>query len=451
MFRRSLRYGAVLDDRSWALLRRLTRWLDQFKPCFGHRAQVASLTQYVYGLLGDSARKSMQAMLARVTEPVSYQAFQHFITHAPWEVGPLWRRLLAVLPARRGVLILDDTGFPKQGTQSVGVARQYSGTLGRIANCQVAVTAALWTGVRAWLLGAELYLPAGWLTPARRQQARIPARVRFQEKWRVALTLIRRARAAGLRLDLVVADAGYGDAHRVRTALTRWRLAYVLGVSSTLSVWPGQPRLVPPPPQPRGGRPRTRAVVTSAPTSAAAWAARQPWRTWRRVAWRNGPNRPWAALFLAVRVTPVVLWRRKQRVHEVWLLCQRPLGATAVTKHDRYFLSNLPTTTSLRALVRAAHHRWAIEQQYQELKTELGFDHVEGRSYPGWHHHAVITAVTYAFLQTERMRRRDGPRLTFPQARAIVQEIFTGLLFVSRPRYIHWMRQAEHRFRQLRM
>ena len=200
----------MLDEQSWALLRRLTRWLDPFKVCFGHRAQVASLTQYVQGLLGDSARKSMQAMLARVTEPRSYQAFQHFITHAPWDVGPVWRRLLAVLPERRGVLILDDTGFPKQGTHSVGVSRQYSGTLGKIGNCQVAVTAALWTGVRAWLLGAELYLPEAWLTADRRHAARIPAGVRFQEKWRLALTLIRRVRTAGIQIDMVVADLPIG-------------------------------------------------------------------------------------------------------------------------------------------------------------------------------------------------------------------------------------------------
>jgi SRSO17 transposase len=443
----------VLDEQSWALLRRLTRWLDQFKICFGHRAQVASLTQYVHGLLGDSPRKSMQAMLARVTEPVSYQAFQHFITYAPWDVAPLWRRLLAVLPERRGVLIIDDTGFPKQGTHSVGVGRQYSGTLGKIANCQVAVTAALWTGVRAWLLGAELYLPEPWLTPARRQQARIPSRVRFQEKWRLALTLIRRARAAGLQPDLVVADAGYGDAQPFRTALDRLDLAYILGVSSTLTVWPGIPRVVRPPPQPRGGRPRTRAVIASdpAPVSVATWAAQQPRRAWRRVSWRNGQNRPWAARFVAVRVTPVVLWRRKQRLQEVWLLCQRPLGATTASKHDKYFVSNLPGTTSLPGLVRAAHQRWAIEQQYQDLKDELGFDHFEGRSYPGWQHHAVITAIAYAFLQKERMRPRAGPRLTFPQVRAIVQEIFTGLLFISRPRYMQWMRHAETRFRQLRI
>ena len=125
----------MLDDTAWALLRRLTRWLDQFKICFGHRAQLVSLRQYVDGLFSDSGRKSMQAMLARVTEPASYQTFQHFITHAPWDAEPVWRRLRAVVPERRGVLILDETSFPKQGTHSVGVARQYCGALGKVANC----------------------------------------------------------------------------------------------------------------------------------------------------------------------------------------------------------------------------------------------------------------------------------------------------------------------------
>jgi SRSO17 transposase len=435
----------VLDDRSWALLRRLTRFLDQFKSCFGHRAQVASLTQYVHGVLGDSARKSMQAMLARVTAPVSYQAFQHFITHAPWRVGPVWRRLLTVLPERRGVLVLDDTGFPKQGTHSVGVSRQYSGTLGKIANCQVAVTAALWTGRRAWLVGAELYLPEAWLTPERRQQAHIPPAVRFQEKWRLALTLIRRARRAGLQIDLVAADAGYGDGLPFRTALERLHLPYMLGVAGNLALWVGSPTV--------GDRRYTRGVTAASvgAIQAAQWAAQQPGRAWRRVSWRNRSQRAWAAQFVAVRVTPVGLWRHHQRFAEQWLLCQRPTGATTATVHDRYFVSNLPRTTSLRALVQAAHQRWAIEQQYQELKTELGLDHFEGRSYPGWQHHVVITAIAYAFLQTERLRPRPGLRLTLPQACAIVQEIFTGLLFISRPQYMRWMRQAETRFHQLRI
>jgi SRSO17 transposase len=212
-------------------MNRLARWLEPFEDCFGHVAQHGAFRRYLHGLLRDSPRKSMSSMLTRIHDPGSYQAFQHFITHAPWDVAPVWRRLLSRIPERRGVLILDDTGFPKQGRHSVGVQRQYSGTLGKIGNCQIAVTAALWTGVRAWLLGAELYLPEGWLTRERRQQARIPAHVSFQEKWRLALALVDRVRRAGIDVELVAADAGYGDILEFRAALERRALAYMLGIS----------------------------------------------------------------------------------------------------------------------------------------------------------------------------------------------------------------------------
>ena len=125
------------------------KWLEAFKPCFGHRAQVLALRRYVQGLLSDSTRKSMEAMLARVTDPGSYQAFQHFITDAPWKAEQVWRQLRTLIPEREGLLIFDGTSFPKQGPASVGVARQYCGALGKIANCQVATTVALWTQVRA--------------------------------------------------------------------------------------------------------------------------------------------------------------------------------------------------------------------------------------------------------------------------------------------------------------
>src|SRR4030095_8973860 len=130
--------------------------------------------------------------------PITYQGFHHFITHAVWDADRVWRRLLEVLPERRGVLIIDGTSFPKQGTHSVGVARQYCGALGKIANCQVAVTVALWTGGGAYLLGATLYLPKEWVTAAARDRARIPGTVPFQEKWRQALTLLRQVRASGV-------------------------------------------------------------------------------------------------------------------------------------------------------------------------------------------------------------------------------------------------------------
>jgi SRSO17 transposase len=435
-----LPFAAVGDPDATARIRRLVRWLEHFKPCFGHRAQLVSLRSYVQGLISDSGRKSMQAMLARVTEPVSYQAFQHFITYAPWQADVVWRRLRAVLPERRGTFILDSTGIPKQGPHSVGVARQYCGALGKVANCQVAVTAALWTGVRAWMLGALLYLPEEWLTAEQRATARIPTGVRFQEKWRQGLTLLRRARAAGLELTAVVADAEFGDVTAFRTALHRLHLPYAVGISSHLTVFRGRPRLVRPRPRPTRGRPRTRPRVAKrhTPVALRTVAAQLPAAAWRRVTWRNGSNPKRRARFAALRVTPAHEWRSGRLAPEVWLLCEQEAGATARIKH--YFV-HLPATTPLPALVRLAHQRWAIEQQYQELKGELGLDHFEGRSYPGWEHHVVLTAVAHAYLQRERMQPTTGPPLTFPAIRAIVQEIFTGLLFAQRPQYGKWLDQ----------
>lgn len=438
----------MLDEASWALLGRLTRWLDQFKRCFGHRAQRVSLREYIDGLLGDSPRKSMQAMLGRVTEPRSYQAFQHFITHAPWHAQAVWRRLLEVIPDREGVLILDDTPFLKQGTHSVGVARQYVSTLKAIANCQIAVTAALWTGARAWLLGAALYLPQEWLSAEGRAEAQIPATVRFQEKWRLALTLVRRVRAAGLRLTCVIADAGYGDIAGFRTALDRLPLHYIVGISSKTTVFSGTPTVRPPRYAGVGPRPRhPRLARNTIVYKVGTLIAQHPARAWRRVSWRNGNHRPWTAEFLGVRVTPVVDWRNRHALREVWLLAERGVGAAIP---HRYYFSNLPATTSVVRIARVIHQRWAIEQQYQDLKTELGLDHFEGRSYTGWHHHVVLSAVAYAFLQTERRRRRGEPSLTFPQVRAIVQEIFTGLLFITRDQYWRWL-QAGRQLLPLRI
>jgi SRSO17 transposase len=437
----------VLDRRAWALLRRLTGWLDQFKDCFGHRAQRVSLRSYVEGLLSDSPRKSMAAMLARVTEPASYEALQQFITDAPWDADRVWRRLRAAVPVRAGILILDETSFPKQGTRSVAVARQYCGAVGKVASCQVAVTAALWSGGRAWPMGALLYVPEPWATDAaRRGTARIPAALRFQEKWRLALTLWRRVRAAGVQVTAVVADAEYGDNTTVRQAFHRAHVPYAFGISPTLTVFRGTPllRIDPHAPRPRN---RPHGWPDQDPLAVRVLSDALPPTAWARVSWRNGTNDPWEADFAAVRVTPAHDWRRRQLAPEVWLLCERGLGPTGRRKH--YFVS-LPATAPLSAVVRLAHQRWAIEQHYQDLKSELGLDHFEGRTYPGWHHHIVISAIAYAFLQKERMRSAVYPGLTFPAIRAIVQEVFTGLLFASRPVYMKWLNEAQARH-QLRI
>jgi SRSO17 transposase len=422
-----------------AWLDRLSGWLEPFEVCFTHVAQRGAFRRYLLGLLSDSRRKSMSAMLERVHDPGTYQSFQHFITDAPWTVAPVWRQLRAVIPDRTGVLILDGTSFPKQGAHSVGVARQYCGTLGKTANCQVAVTAALWTGGRAWMVGARLYLPEEWLTPDQRQRARIPPSVRFQEKWRLALTVLQQARASGLTVTAVVADAEFGNNATLRRTLHRARLPYALGVASDVNVFLGTPVLQPPGAPPWTGRPRTRPQLSAGTQAieARVWAAAQAPPQWRLITWRNGTNRPWRARFCAIRVTPAHGWRERRLAPEVWLLCERDRGPEPRTK---YYLVNLPATASLKQLVQLAHQRWAIEQQYQELKDELGLDHFEGRSLPGWEKHVVLSALAYAWLQHER--RRAGARLpTLPVARAVITEILTAHFFVTRPHYLRTMQQ----------
>ena len=428
----------MLDRTATAWLRRLLTWLEPFDDGFSRRSQRGALRRYVTGLLNDSRRKSMEAMWARLSDPGTYQAFQHFITHASWDAESVWTRLRERIPERAGVLILDGTSFPKQGTASVGVARQYCGARGKIANCQTAVTVALWTGVRAWVLGATLYLPEEWLTPRQRARAQIPAAVQFAPKWQLALTLLRQVRAAGFTVTAVVGDAEFGDNATLRRTLHRAQLPYALGVSSDLKVFIGTPTLQAPLSLTGQGRPRTRPHLSpdTSTIEARAWAATQPPRHWRLVSWRNGTNPAWRAHFCAVRVTPAHEWREARRLApEVWLLCERELAGG---DRRRYYLVDLPPTASLRALVSLAHQRWAIEQQYQELKDEIGLDHFEGRSLPGWQRHVVLTAIAYSFLQHER-RLRGQTHLTLPRVRAVIQEVLTAHFFMTQPHYLKWM------------
>ncbi len=320
----------MLDRHAWALLGRLTRWLDQFKDCFGHRAQHVSLRQYVDGLLGDSARKSMAAMLARVTEPTSYQAFQHFITHAPWDADRVWRRLRRSC-RRQGILILDETSFPKQGPHSVGVARQYCGALGKVANCQVAVTAALWTGQRAWPLGALLYLPEAWTSDA------APAGGADSRQRPFSGEVASRADACAPRAGRGLHADGRRGRRRVRRQSPSARDAasrgvpYALGISPTLTVFRGTPRCASI--RPTSPAQPARRVARPGPDQRPTLSATLPPRAWRRVTWRNGTNPPWGADFAAVRVTPATDWRHRRLAPEVWLLCERGVGPTGRRKY----------------------------------------------------------------------------------------------------------------------
>jgi len=391
-----------------AVLERLGKFLDQFAGCFGRRAQRDGASRYIQGLLNDSERKSMQPMDARLPEsdPASYQRLQHFITHSPWSTTKVWSRLRAELPVRQGLLLVDETAFPKHGQDSVAVGRQYCGALGKIANCQVAVTTALLTDQLAWPTTMELYLPEDWAEdPARRDGVGIPRTVRFRAKWRIALTHIRQVRAAGLQVDGVLADAAYGNVHAFRTALDRMRLRYAVGVASRLAV------------QVKGARRRCPISLV---------IKRLPRQAWRRIGWAQGTKGPLVARFAALRVRPT------PRSAECWLLAERPL-----TPHGARtaYLVNLPATASLRELVRLARSRWPIEQHYREFKDELGLDHFEGRSYHAWNHHVVIAALTFTFVNLERQRGTMPPP-TFSHVRSWLREIVAMLYLVETPRLL---------------
>jgi SRSO17 transposase len=394
----------VTEVRARALLTRLGAFLDQFVTCFSRRAHRTYASRYLQGLLNDSGRKSMQPMHGRLSDPGSYQGLQHFITHSTWAARPFWRRLREVIPVRVGILAIDDTGLPKQGTASVGVQRQYCGALGKIANCQVAVSTALIAGKLAWLTSLELYLPQAWMDDEHRAGARIPRQLPFREKWRIAVAHVRTVLQAGFTLEAVVADAAYGEIATFRAALERLGVAYVVAVPYFVGA---------------------RLTGTTTRDSLAAIANSLAPSAWHRIRWGHGTKGPLEARFAAVRVT--IPKSRSER----WLLCQESL----VDGERQYYFSNLAPDTSLKTLVRIARSRWAIELQYRDLKTELGLDHFEGRSYPGWTHHAILAAMTFNFLQLERSRRRE-PLPTFPEIRDLIREVMAALLWTARPGWL---------------
>ncbi len=389
----------MTTDSARALLRRLGVFLDGFSACFSRQPQREAASRYLDGLFNDSERKSMQAMHGRLSDPGQDQALQHFITQSPWDAARVWAQLRARVPVRAGIVAIDDTGFPKQGTHSVGVQRQYCGTWGKIGNGQVAVSSALIADGRTWPLVWDLYLPASWMDDApRRAAAGIPATEVFREKWRIALAQVRTILDAGFTITAVVVDADDGSNAAFRAGLERLGLAYGVAIRGEATF-----------------------AIANVPSTQAATAIADsaPDDAWETVTWGAGTQGPLTARFCAVRARPT-----KSR-EDRWLLCER-----SATDERKFYLLDLPATTPLRDLVPLARSRWPIEQQYRELKDDLGLDHFEGRSDRGWQHHVVLTAVAFTFLQLERGRAPTvALRPSLPTVRGWVREIF-GLLLV---------------------
>lgn len=415
--------------RDVQLLRRLAKFVTGFEDAFVRGGQAGQAERYVRGLLSDARRKNMEGMLRRISDPGQYQTLQHFITHSTWQADGIWRELRERASSRRGLLLIDDTSIPKQGRESVGVARQYCGALGKVANCQVIVTAALSSKRAVWPLAMGLYVGEEWCQDAdRRERARVPQNLQHRTKIQMAIDHVDLVRDAGTRIDCVLADAGYGDAIGFRDAIAERGLHYAVGVAKTTKVFIERPRFEVPAGR-SGGRPRSRKQLAKSsprPMTLDEIAASAPKSEWRRIAWRKGTKGNLEADFLLLRVTPAHRWLIGKEHQPVWLVCERTLGKDSVRK---YYLSNLPRRIAAKKLVAITHERWAIEQHYRDLKQETSLDHFEGRSYPGLQRHLALTAIAYTFLETERQRAHAQPGLSIGATREAVTEVVVFMLF----------------------
>lgn len=403
-----------MDARKLTKLRKdLTSFLDDVVGTLGNSRRRRWCESYVRGVLLDGQRKSIEPMAARLTKieqgTEDYeQALQQFINQSPWDEQAVLDRLQTWLGRQfvpDGLLILDDTGFPKQGQHSVGVARQYTGTLGKVASCQVAVTLQLATGREVLGVDARLYLPQAWTDDRERcAKSGIPAEVAYQPKWQLALAMLRRAHANGLS-GIVLADSLFGTVTEFRERLAAENWTYCVGIDSTLKVIAADADLGPVPKYSGRGKPPKRPLkVRGNPKSPSVkqWAV-EHLDDFRKVTWREGTKGKMAGRFAAWRVRPAHrLSAGKEPLGACWLLVEWPKDSEHPAK---FFFSNLPETTSLKRLVATAKSRWWIEHSYRELKDELGLDHFEGRSWRGWHHHIVLVLLAYAFLQHVRRQR----------------------------------------------
>ena len=396
---------------------RLDSYVEALTKALGHADRAAPFRSYIAGLLLPGARKSVEPMAARV-EPAhvqaarvqaAHQSLHHFVAKADWSDQALLAAVRAfVLPiiTQRGPIrgwMIDDTGIPKKGTHSVGVARQYCGQLGKRDNCQVAVTLSLAANHASLPVAHRLYLPQPWADDwDRRAKAGVPDDVAFQTKPQIALAQIRAAIDAGIPTATVLADAGYGVDTAFRDGITELGLTYVLGIQTSTSLWPPGTEPLPPKPWSRRKRPPSlvRRHAEHAPMSAKALAISLPKRAWRRLTWREGTNTTLTGRFAAVRVRPAHRdYNRPTPRPEEWVLIEWPKGEPEPTK---YWLSTLPPTATRRDMVNQAKLRWRIERDYQDLKQKLGLGYYEGRGWRGLHHHATLCIAAYGFLIAER-------------------------------------------------
>jgi SRSO17 transposase len=394
------RVVSEVRERLVGFVGEVTRWLPL-------QRQRENAGLYVRGLIEDGRRKSLQPTLFRLGEDgARYESMQQFLADSPWDPALLVRACAERVASVIGVeaWVLDDTGFPKDGKRSPGVKRQYSGTLGKIGNCQIGVSVHA-VGARGTVpLGWALYLPEDWCADSeRRAKAKIPEQIEFKTKPELGVELVEQA--AGWRIPAapVLGDQAYGDNTPLRGRLHDAEREYVLAVGGATKVFAPETVFAAPEPTGARGRPKSRSLPDAEPETINELIARVGEENAHTVTFRDGPDgQPISSRFVFVRVRAA---HDRQKAtpwppREEWLIAEWPPDKDTPTD---YWISNLPVDTEPERLARLARLRWKIELDYKQLKGELGLDHYEGRSWLGWHHHTALVTTAHAFLTLERL------------------------------------------------
>jgi SRSO17 transposase len=360
---------------------------------------------YLRGLIEQGPRKSLEPMVARLGGGADYESLQNFLAVSPWDPALVVRAVAERVAPRVDVQawVLDDTGFPKDGKHSPGVKRQYSGTLGKIGNCQIGVSVHAVGEQGTVPLGWALYLPEEWCEdPERRRAAKIPAEVEFQTKPELGVELIEQAAGWDVPRAPVLGDQAYGDNTVLRERLHDAELEYVLSIGAETKVFTSETTFTVPDTSAGKGRPRSRPRPDRDPVAIAQLIAGLPDEQFQTVTFRDGPDaEPVTSRFCFVRVRASnhAEKRTPWPPREEWLIAEWPEGQQ---KPSDYWISNLPADSEPEQLARLARLRWKIELDYKQLKGELGLDHYEGRSYLGWYHHTALVTAAHGFLTLER-------------------------------------------------
>jgi len=405
-----------LDPPS-AVLERLEAFgAEVLDEAINRPVQVVNGGLYLRGLIEQGPRKSLEPLVERLGGEADYQSMQQFLAVSPWDPALVVKATAERVAPEIDVQawVLDDTGFPKDGKDSPGVKRQYSGTLGKIGNCQIGVSLHAVGSTGTVALGWALYLPEEWCEDKqRRKQAKIPAEIEFQTKPQLGVDLAVRAAGWKVQNAPVLGDQAYGDNTDLRDRLHSEGLQYVLSVSPEMNVFTSQTRFTLPEPHSGSGRRSLHPRPDCDPEQVGALIARLGEQQLKTVTFRDGPDGiARKSRFMFVRVGSAHHWRahdgrgRWGKTEEIpprqeWLIAEWPKGKPGPTD---YWISNLPVSTKPGRLARLARLRWKIELDYRQLKGELGLDHYEGRSWLGWYHHTALVTAAYGFLTLERLR-----------------------------------------------